>query len=55
MIENLYLVYCLILSLSGFNLGFDGIMAKHRIEMETKIGRNKGCDFDTDKANELIS
>ncbi|MFT7628960.1 MAG: hypothetical protein ACI9AT_002497 [Ulvibacter sp.] len=55
MIDNLYLVYCLILSLSRFAIGFYGIMAKHRIEMETKIGMNKGYGFDTDKANELIS
>lgn len=51
MIDNLYFIYCLILSFSGFAIGFYGIMAKHRIEMETKIGMNKGYDFDTNEGN----
>ena len=51
MIDNIYFIYCLILSFSGFAIGFYGIMAKHRIEMETKIGMTKGYDFDTDEGN----
>ena len=51
MIDNLYFIYCTILSFSGFAIGFYGIMAKHKIEMETRIGMDKGFDFDTDKGN----
>lgn len=51
MTDNLYFIYCLILAFSGLVIGFYGIMAKHRIEMETKIGMNKGYDFDTDEGN----
>ena len=51
MIDNLYFIYCTIFSFSGFAIGFYGIMAKHKIEMETRIGMDKGFDFDTDKGN----
>jgi hypothetical protein len=51
MTDNLHFIYCAILSFSGFTIGFYGIMAKHRIELETKIGMNKGYNFDTDKGN----
>lgn len=51
MIDTIYFIYCAILSYSGFAIGFYGIMAKHKIEMETRIGMDKGFDFDTDKGN----
>jgi len=51
MIDNFHFIYCTILSFSRFAIGFYGIMAKHRIELETKIGMNKGYNFNTDKGN----
>ena len=51
MIDVLFFIYCAILSFTGFVIGFYGIMAKHKIEMETKIGMNNGFDFDTDEGN----
>lgn len=51
MIDLIYFVYCTILSFSGFAVGFYGIMAKHKIEMETRMGMDKGFDFDTDNGN----
>lgn len=51
MADKLYFFYCSLLSLSGFIIGFYGIMARHKIEMETRIGMDKGFDFDTDEDN----
>ena len=48
MIDNLYFIYCSILSFSGFVIAFYGILAKHKIEKETEIGMDKGFNFDTD-------
>lgn len=55
MIDNLNFIYCSILSFSGFAIGFYGIMAKYKIEVETKIGINKGFDFETDEGNAYFS
>jgi hypothetical protein len=55
MIDNLYFIYCSILSFSGFAIGFYGIMAKHKIEMETRIGVDKGFEFDTDEGNSYFA
>lgn len=54
MIDALYLIYCTILSFSGFVIAFYGIMARHKIEQETRIGMNRGFDFDTDEGNEYL-
>lgn len=51
MIDSLYFIYCSTLSFSGCVIGFYGIMAKHKIEMETRIGMNRGFDFDSDEGN----
>lgn len=55
MIDALYLIYCTILSFSGFVIAFYGIMARHKIEQETRIGMNRGFDFDTDEGNEYFA
>jgi hypothetical protein len=49
MIDKLYFLYCILLTFSGFVIGFYGIMARHKIELETKNGLNKGFDFDSDE------
>jgi hypothetical protein len=53
--DNLYLIYCTALSLSGFIMAFYGIMARHKIELETRIGLNKGFKFDTHEGNKYFS
>lgn len=45
MFDKLYFIYCCVFSFSGFVVGFYGIMAKHKIEMERQIGINKGIDI----------
>ena len=55
MIDKLYFFYCTLLSFSGYVFAFYGVMARHKIEMETKIGLEKGFDFDTDHGNEYFA
>lgn len=55
MIDKLYFFYCTLLSFSGYVFAFYGVMARHKIEMETKIGLQKGFDFDTDDGNEYFA
>jgi hypothetical protein len=51
MIDKIYFLYCSLIAFSGFTIGFYGIMARHKIELETKKGLKKGFDFDTDEGN----
>lgn len=49
MADKIYFFYCSLLSYSGFTIGFYGIMAKHKIDLETRIGMNKGYELLTDE------
>lgn len=55
MIDKFYFFYCTLLSFSGFVFALYGVMARHKIEMETKIGLKKGFDFETNEGNEYFS
>jgi hypothetical protein len=55
MIDKLYFFYCTLLSFSGYVFALYGVMARHKIEMETKMGLEKGFDFDTEDGNEYFA
>ena len=55
MIDKLYFFYCTLLSFSGYVFALYGVMARHKIKMETKIGLEKGFDFDKDDGNEYFA
>ena len=55
MIDKLYFIYCTLLSFSGFVFAFYGVFARNKIEIETKIGLEKGFDFDTDEGNQYFA
>lgn len=55
MIDKLYFFYCALLTFSGFVFAFYGVLARNKIEMETKIGLKKGFDFDSDDGNEYFA
>lgn len=55
MIDKLYFFYCTLLTFSGFVFAFYGVLARNKIEMETKIGLKKGFDFDSDDGNKYFA
>ena len=53
--NTLLLLYCIILSFSGFVIAFYGILAESQIEKITAIGINKGISFETDQGAEFYA
>ncbi|NLN33489.1 MAG: hypothetical protein GX159_07835 [Flavobacteriaceae bacterium] len=47
MIDNLFFIYCALLSFSGFIIAFYKVLSQEVIGLEVKIGMEKGFDFDT--------
>ena len=55
MIDNLFFIYCALLSFSGFIIAFYKVLSQEVIGLEVKIGMEKGFDFDTDDGNEYFA